>query len=232
MPSREGTPITVSPAARAAATPVGESSRATTVGARLDPEAPTGLQVGVGRRLRRRHFVGAEHDVEAVVEADDLQRALDEDERRVGDEADRRAALLERVQQLAGADHRLHPVLELGDDQLVQLLDQLGGAARLAEAALEDAAGDLGRGADQLALVCGRELEPAPLEEVLLGPGPDRLGVEQQAVVVEDDRVGQRRGAVLRPAIRRARPGPRQLGVDLALQLQLGVAVIGRRRPW
>ena len=33
----------------------------------------------------------------------------------------------------------------------------------------------------------------AALEEVLLGPGPDRLGVEQQAVVVEDDRVGQRR---------------------------------------
>ena len=53
----------------------------------------------------------------------------------------------------ARPDHRLDPVLELGDDQLVQLLDQLGGAAGLAQAPLEDAAGDLGRGADQLALV-------------------------------------------------------------------------------
>ena len=101
---------------------------------------------------------------------------------------------LQRVQQLAGADHRLHPVLELGDDQLVQLLDQLRRPARLAQAPLEDAAGDLGRGADQLALVGGGELDAAPLEEVLLGPGPDRLGVEQQAVVVEDDGVGRAGG--------------------------------------
>ena len=92
-PSSEGMPITVRPAARAAATPVGESSSATTVGPGLDPEPAAGLQVGIGGGLRRRHFVGAEDDVEAVVEADDLQRAAHEDERRVGDEADRRAAL-------------------------------------------------------------------------------------------------------------------------------------------
>ena len=60
---------------------------------------------------------------------------------------------LQLVQQLARADHRLHPVLELGDDQLVQLLDQRRGATGLTEAPFEDAAGDLGRGADQLALV-------------------------------------------------------------------------------
>ena len=40
-------------------------------------------------------------------------------------------------------------------------------------------------------LSAARELEAAALEEILLGAGPDRLGVEQQAVVVEDDRVGQ-----------------------------------------
>ena len=160
MPSSDGTPITVRPAARAAATPVGESSSATTSGPALDPEPAAGLQVGVGGRLRRRDFVGAEDDVEAILEADDLQRAPDEGERRVGDEADRRAAPPQLVQQLARADHRLHPVLQLGDDQLVQLLDQLGGAARLAEAPLEDAAGDLGRGADQLALVGGVNSSP------------------------------------------------------------------------
>ena len=101
------------------------------------------------------------------------------------------------MQQLAGADHRLHPVLELGDDQLVQLLDQLRGAAGLAQAPLEHAAGDLGRGADQLALVGRGELAPAALEEVLLGPGPDRLGVEQEAVVVEDDGVGRERLGII-----------------------------------
>ena len=39
----------------------------------------------------------------------------------------------------------------------------------------------------------GREVEPAALEEVVLGPRPDGLGVEQQAVVVEDDGGGGRR---------------------------------------
>ena len=100
---------------------------------------------------------------------------------------------LQPVQQLRRPQHRLDPVLELGDDQLVQLLDQLGGAAGLAQAPLEDATGDLGRGADQLALVLGREVEATALEEVLLGAGPDRLGVEQEAVVVEDDGGGQER---------------------------------------
>ena len=111
----------------------------------------------------------------------------------------------QRPQQLARADHRLHPVLELGDDQLVQLLDQLRRPARLAEALFEHPAGDLGRGADQLALVGGGELQPAALEQVLLGPRPDRLGVEQQPVVVEDDRV---RGATA-PLAGRRRPSSR-----------------------
>ena len=96
------------------------------------------------------------------------------------------------MEQLAGADHRLHPVLELGDDQRVQLLDQLAARPGSSRRRSSVSPGDLGRGADQLALVLGGELDPAALEEVLLGPGPDRLGVEQQAVVVEDDRLGQR----------------------------------------
>ncbi len=40
-------------------------------------------------------------------------------------------------------------------------------------------------------LSAGVNSRPAQLEEVFLGPGPDRLGIEQEAVVVEDDRVGQ-----------------------------------------
>ena len=94
-------------------------------------------------------------------------------------------------------------MLELGDDQLVQLLDQLRRPARLAQAPLQHPAGDLRRGADQLALVGGGELDPAALEEVFLGAGPDRLGIEQQAVVVEDDGVGQ--AAAISPAPPRAR---------------------------
>src|SRR5680860_706332 len=123
------------------------------------------------------------------------------------------------MQQLPRADHRLHPVLQLGNHQLVQLLDQRLGPARLAEAALEHTAGDLGRGADQLALVGGREVEAAPLEEILLGPGPDRLGVEQQPVVVEDDRPGRGGGSV---AHLRQPPNPRPLG-GCYLPLHFGV---------
>ena len=71
-PSTEGTPITVRPAA----TGGGDAGRRVLErddrGPGLDAEPPAGLQVGVGRRLRRRHFVGAEDDVEVVLEADDL----------------------------------------------------------------------------------------------------------------------------------------------------------------
>jgi hypothetical protein len=133
--------------------------------------------------------VGAEDHVEAIVKADYLERALDEGNRGVGDEPDRRPALLEAVQQLARADHRLHPVLELGDDQFVELVDQRVRSTGLPELPFEDAAGDLGRGADQFALVRGRELDSPSLEEIALGAGPDRLGVEQQPVVVEDHRL-------------------------------------------
>ena len=44
---------------------------------------------------------------------------------------------LQPFEQVAGADHRLHPVLELGDDQRVQLLHQLDPAAGLAEPAFD-----------------------------------------------------------------------------------------------
>ena len=91
------------------------------------------------------------------------------------------------MEQFAGPDHRLDPVLELLDDEVVELVDQLRVAPLLPQPPREDPARDLGRGPDELELVGGRELAPAALEEVLLGPGPDRLGVEQEPVVVEDD---------------------------------------------
>ncbi len=47
----------------------------------LDAEPATGLQVGIGRRLRGGDFVGAEDDVEVVLEPDQLQRAGNEGER-------------------------------------------------------------------------------------------------------------------------------------------------------
>ena len=172
-----------------------------------------------------------------VLEADELERAA---RRRRSGELETSPIGVPRsrsaAQQLARADHRLHPVLELGDDQRVQLLDQLRRAARLAEPPFQDAAGDLGRGPDQLALVGGGELGAAALEEVLLGPGPDRLGVEQQAVVVEDDRVrgsGAPCALASRPAAASPPSAPgAELLVDLAVQLQLGVAVVGGRAPW
>lgn len=57
-------------------------------------------------------------------------------------------------------------------------------------ASFEHTARDVRGGADQFALVLGGEDDAVGLEEILLGPGPDGLGVEEQAVVVEEDRVG------------------------------------------
>ena len=90
--------------------------------------------------------------------------------------------------QLAGADHRVYAALQLREDELVQLRDQRRLVARLAEPARQDLASDLRRGPDELVLVGERELDAAALEQVLLAPGPDGLGVEQKPVVVEQDR--------------------------------------------
>ena len=54
---------------------------------------------------------------------------------------------------------------------------------------LELGRGDCARGPEQRALVLHRERASVAAEQVDLGARPGLLGVEQQAVVVEDDRV-------------------------------------------
>ena len=191
-PSIEGTPITVRPAARAAATPGRRVLERDDVGAGLDPEAAAGLEVGVRSRLRRRHLVGAERRRRSGIEADQLERATDEGERRVGDE--RRSAF--PVPRSPSSSSRAPIIVSTpcsSSATTSSFSSSISSCARpgLLEPPFQDGAGDRRRGADQFALVRGGELEPAAGEQVLLGPGPDGLGVEQQAVVVEDDRCGQ-----------------------------------------
>jgi hypothetical protein len=71
----------------------------------------------------------------------------------------------------------------------VQLGAQLLAAPGQPEHGLELQLGRGPRGAKQLALVLAGEDAAVVGEEGLLGPRPHRLGVEQQPVVVEHDRV-------------------------------------------
>ena len=106
--------------------------------------------------------------------------------------------------QLQRPGHRLDPALELGEDELVELGDQLGVApgssswrARIAPAI----------GAEVPTSSClwaSVNSQPAAGEQLLLGPGPHRLGVEQEPVVVEDHR--RRRSARAQACSRRQPP--------------------------
>ena len=124
-----GTAITYMPAARADATPGGESSSAAER-SRRRAERRAGGQVDVRRGLGRRHVVGAYDDVEvAVGKRRDRQRPLDELARRVRGEADRNPGRAHGGHQLERARPRRHPGIQLGHHQLVQLVDQRLAAA-------------------------------------------------------------------------------------------------------
>jgi hypothetical protein len=69
------------------------------------------------------------------------------------------------------------------------------GLARPVEEALEDPAARLPRRAQELCFLGAAERAPVPLEERGLGARPEALGVEQEAVAVEDDRAGRGRAA-------------------------------------
>jgi hypothetical protein len=69
------------------------------------------------------------------------------------------------------------------------------GLARPVEEALEDPAARLPRRAEELRLLGVAERPPVSLEERGLGTRPEALGVEQEAVAVEDDRAGRGRPA-------------------------------------
>jgi hypothetical protein len=67
--------------------------------------------------------------------------------------------------------------------------------ARPVEQALEDPTARLPRGPQELRLLGAAERPPVLLEERALGARPQTLGVEQEAVAVEDDRADRGRPA-------------------------------------
>ena len=100
-----------------------------------------------------------------------------------------------RLDQLARARPGLDPVAELVEDELVELVAQGLGLARPVEEALEDPPARLPRRAEELRLLGAAERLAVPGEERGLGARPQALGVEQEAVAVEDDRAGRGRAA-------------------------------------
>src|SRR4051812_33171917 len=158
---------------------------------RRRPQFRRGRQIDVRRRLRPRDVLGADDRVEVLVDARGAQRARGELAARVRRQADRRAAVAEGADQLDGAGHGLDArAVELRVDELAQLDPQLVAPARLIEVALHRQRRLLARGAEHLALVIERELGPVARVERSLGARPRVLGVERQAVVVEDHRRG------------------------------------------
>src|SRR3954447_113688 len=171
--------------------------------------------VDVGRRLRPRDVLGADHRVEAVVYAGGAQRAGGELAPGVRGEPDRDAARAQRLEQLERPGHRLDTrAVELGVNELAQLDAQLVAPARLAEVALHRQRRLRARRAEHLALVVERELGAVAGVERALGARPRVLGVEREAVVVEDHRRGHAAahdGAWLARAAAALGSGPRQM---------------------
>ena len=76
-------------------------------------------------------------------------------------------------------------------DELQQLAPERVGATGLLEQALEDARAVVERSADQRSLVGGAEAPAVAREQLLLRTRPAGLGVDEEAVAVEDDRGGR-----------------------------------------
>jgi hypothetical protein len=111
----------------------------------------------------------------------------------------------ERLDELACPGPGLDAVAELAEDELVELVPERLGLARPVEEALEDPAARLGRRTEELRLLLDAEGASVPREELRLGARPQTLGVEQEAVAVEDDRPYGRRS----PAQRNLFPSPK-----------------------
>ena len=215
----------VSPAALAAATPEAESSRAS-ASAGATPSRSQARRYRSGAGLACGDVVGGHDRVEDVEHAGRAQRGVDQAARRVRGEPQRHPPAQPRHQL-----HRPGPPLDVpqqgGVHHLDHLVDELRAAlARLAQPLREEVRGVLERGADHPHLVLVAEDGAVRGEELLLGALPEHLGVEQQAVHVEDD------GPIPMPQ-RLAHPLAREEGARCARPGSGGAAPpdTGRRAP-
>src|SRR3954449_940314 len=158
---------------------------------RVGPDGGGRGEVDVGRGLGPVDVLGAHDRVEVVVDARGPQRARGELAARVRRHADRNAGAPQRADELHRSRHRLDAgAVELGVHELAQLDAQLVAAAGLTEVALHGERRLRAGRAEHLALVVERELGPVARVERTLGARPRVLGVEREAVVVEDHRRG------------------------------------------
>jgi hypothetical protein len=115
-------------------------------------------------------------------------RAADQVARRVRCQAERDAERAKPVDQLERAGARLDLLADEVVHERGRLVDQLAPALRRPAQALgEVARGDVEAGADDAQLILARELAAVAAEELGLGLVPEGLGIQQQAIHVEDD---------------------------------------------
>ena len=189
-PASDGTPTTSMPAARAAATPVCESSSADAPRPASTPSRARGLEVDVGRGLGRRHLVGGDDRVEGVLEPREPERALDELARRVRrqrDRAGRRRAARRRARTapgIGGAPCRTSSITRSCSSSISAW--PAPGRPSIASSLPAATAREEPSRSRLCSIV---NVAAVALEERHLGARPRLLGVEQQAVVVEDHRV-------------------------------------------
>ena len=149
------------------------------------------MQVEIRRRLRLGHVLGGHDDGEGLGEPRRLEHGGDEGAGRVRGDADRPPAV-ERRDELERPRQRLDALLDLDGDEVVELASERLALSRPVEEPLEDPAARLERGAEERRLLLAAEGAAVAPEEGRLGARPAALGVEQEAVAVEDDRAAGR----------------------------------------
>ena len=188
--------MTYRPAASAAAAPVGESSSPTR-GRRIGAQPAARLEVDVGRGLGVLDLVAGDGDGEQVGDAGAVRATRSRKSRgELLADRDGHPGRPQRVDEVDGARARGSTSCRASSitSAWSSAISARPSPGRPSIASSLPAATRVRR-ADQLALVLEREHRAVAAEQLGLGARPRLLGVEQQAVVVEDDRGGDRHAA-------------------------------------
>jgi hypothetical protein len=166
----------------------------------MHAEALAGEEVQVRRGLGVLDVVGGDDRIEGIGQAGGPEGGVNEIARRVRGER-QRDAVPQPLDELHRAGTRIYLATQLGQHQDAHLVNERGAAlGRLGEPLREVARREIEGGAHHRERVGGGVFGAVPPKELGLGPLPQDLGIEQQAVHVEDDRpIAMRQRLVHRP---------------------------------
>ena len=144
-------------------------------------------QVEVGRRAGIPHVIHPEHHIERVEQPDPLQSGQQMPARGVRGDREGQTGRLQPGDEFNRAGPGRSPGRDLGQRKRVHLVAEPLARVGAGQQPLQDRRGRSRRGADECLLVGQIERPAVRPEELLLRQRPARLGVQQQAVVVEHD---------------------------------------------